>query len=255
MDETVLRAVERAIGTMRANLAEPLTLDDLARSAMFSKYHFSRIFQEATGVSPGRFLSAVRLAEAKRLLRVTEQTVADISYRVGYNSVGTFSTRFRLRVGVAPIEYRLRGRVRLPMFVGARGETDDAAGPTGVTELRGHVRPADGMAERPVFVGLFPSRIPEGRPVRYAVLRSPDAYALPDVPAGQWYLLAHTMPAPPGRLAEAGGYVGSAGPIRIEPGVTAQLADVVLRRPRPLDPPVLMALPELYAAPARRAAV
>jgi AraC family transcriptional regulator len=61
MDAVVLRAVERAVETMRDNLGERLTIDDLARSAMFSKFHFSRVFQRVTGVSPGRFLSAMRL--------------------------------------------------------------------------------------------------------------------------------------------------------------------------------------------------
>ncbi|MFC7615902.1 helix-turn-helix transcriptional regulator [Actinokineospora soli] len=52
MDETVVRAVERAITTMRGSLSDKVTIDDLARSAMFSKFHFSRVFRKITGVSP-----------------------------------------------------------------------------------------------------------------------------------------------------------------------------------------------------------
>jgi len=52
MHETIVRAVERSIETMREHLDEKLTVDDLARSAMFSRFHFSRVFQRATGVSP-----------------------------------------------------------------------------------------------------------------------------------------------------------------------------------------------------------
>src|SRR2546430_16692519 len=102
MDEIVKRAVERAIETMQQNLGERLTIDDMARSAMFSKFHFSRVFQRVTGVSPGRFLSAMRLAEGKRPLLVTSFPLAGISHRVGYNHVGTFCSRFRRRVGVSP---------------------------------------------------------------------------------------------------------------------------------------------------------
>src|ERR1043165_8139811 len=101
MDEHIVRARRRATATMRSNLGDSLAIDDLARSAMFSKFHFSRVFQRVTGVSPGRFLSAMRLEEAKRLLVSTSFTVADISHRVGYNSVGTFSSRFRSSVGVS----------------------------------------------------------------------------------------------------------------------------------------------------------
>src|SRR4051794_801763 len=109
MESTIEQAVERAIGTMRDNLAEQLTVDDMARSAMFSKFHFSRIFRRVTGVSPGRFLSAIRLQEAKRLLVTTSLNVADISLRVGYTSVGTFSTRFTRSVGLSPTRYRRLG--------------------------------------------------------------------------------------------------------------------------------------------------
>src|SRR3954468_23765148 len=116
IDEGLERAVIRVIDTMRQNLSEQLTVDDMARAARFSKFHFTRVFQRVTGVSPGRFLSAMRLEEAKRLLLSTTLTVADISHRVGYNSVGTFSSRFRNSVGVSPTTYRQLGGTapRLP---------------------------------------------------------------------------------------------------------------------------------------------
>jgi AraC family transcriptional regulator len=106
MDTASEAAVRRAINAMRENLSDPLNIDDMARVAMFSKFHFTRVFQRVTGISPGRFLSAVRLQEAKRLLISTKLNVADISLRVGYASVGTFSTRFTKSVGVPPTTYR-----------------------------------------------------------------------------------------------------------------------------------------------------
>src|SRR6266545_1373534 len=108
MEEAAERAVLRAIGAMRERLGEQLTVDDLARAAMFSKFHFSRMFQRVTGVSPGRFLSALRLQKAKHLLVSTTMSVADISVHVGYNSVGTFSSRFSRSVGMSPTTYRRR---------------------------------------------------------------------------------------------------------------------------------------------------
>src|SRR4051812_39576889 len=106
VEESIELAVKRAISTMRENLGEQLTVDDMARAAMFSKFHFTRIFQRATGVSPGRFLSALRLQQAKHLLKSTSLNVADISLLVGYNSVGTFSSRFSRSVGMPPTTYR-----------------------------------------------------------------------------------------------------------------------------------------------------
>src|SRR5262245_51420880 len=99
-------AVRRVIKAMLENLDDDLTIDDMARIAMFSKFHFSRMFQRVTGVSPGRFLSALRLQRAKQLLLSTSFNIADISHRVGYTSVGTFSSRFTRSVGISPIAYR-----------------------------------------------------------------------------------------------------------------------------------------------------
>lgn len=233
MDDTGRCAVERAIATMRANLGEPLTMDDLARSALFSKFYFSRLFQQATGVSPARFLSAMRLAEAKRLLRCTPVTVTRISHQVGYSSVGTFSTQFSIRVGTSPNSYRHFGSVDLGQ--------EDGCGDPNLGVVRGNVVAAESLPRWPIFVGLFPGRIPEGRPVRHTLLDGPGPYVLRDVPMGSWHLLAHLME--PGLSYDQVSHVGALGSISIRSGVVARLADVRLRPVRSFDPPVLVALP------------
>jgi hypothetical protein len=53
-------AVQVAIEFMWERYGDSLTLTDLARSAILSKFHFCRVFGDATGISPGRFLAAVR---------------------------------------------------------------------------------------------------------------------------------------------------------------------------------------------------
>jgi transcriptional regulator GlxA family with amidase domain len=99
-------AVRRVVEAMHDNLGDSFTADDMARTAVFSKYHFIRLFRQATGVTPGRFLAALRIQEAQRLLLATDLSVAEISQRVGYASVGTFSSRFKLSVGLSPSAYR-----------------------------------------------------------------------------------------------------------------------------------------------------
>src|SRR4051794_13944160 len=94
------RAVRRAIVSMRADVSRQLGIEDLARVALLSTAHFSRTFRRVTGIPPGRFLTAVRLQEAKRLLASTSLHIAEVSGRVGYRSVGTFSSRFTRSVGV-----------------------------------------------------------------------------------------------------------------------------------------------------------
>ncbi|MBL0885607.1 helix-turn-helix transcriptional regulator [Myceligenerans sp. I2] len=99
---------------MHDRFADALTVDDMAEAALFSKYHFTRLFRDVTGVSPGRYLAAVRMAHAKHLLRTTDMKVVDITVGIGYSSVGTFSSRFRLHVGISPTQYRTQARGEQP---------------------------------------------------------------------------------------------------------------------------------------------
>jgi AraC family transcriptional regulator len=248
MENAIEQAVMRVVKSMHENLGEQLTINDMARTAMFSKFHFSRVFQRVTGLSPGRFLSAVRLQEAKRLLSLTSLTVTDISHRVGYSSVGTFSSRFTSSVGLSPTKYRQLKSISPNIATDLREETP---GRRPVTTVRGDI--SSPLEDQPIFAGLFPDRILEGRPVRYTVLRKPGPYVLENVPQGEWHLMAQSVAlgredavdhAPGGDEALC---VGRHGPITVRPGTQTKVADLQLRPMRPLDPPVLLALRDLLS--------
>jgi AraC-like DNA-binding protein len=240
MDDAIEAAVERVIRAMRENLGEEITMDDMARTAMFSKFHFSRIFLRVTGISPGRFLSALRLQEAKRLLLTTSIAVADISHVVGYNSIGTFSSRFRASIGVSPSEYRQN-----------RGLVEPLGGPepNGVAHrgvVRGHVWSTPECQPGTVVVGLFPGRIAQGIPVRHVTQFGIGPFEISDVPAGSWHVLAHSMEAgydtPDDRSGAGQPYVATFGPIDVSPGGAGDRDfDMWLRPPRIFDPPALLA--------------
>ena len=100
------QAIERVIAAMQQHLDEPLSLDELAEVAVLSRYHFSRVFHNVTGLPPVQFLATLRLAEAKRLLLTSSLNVADVCFRVGYNSLGSFTVRFSRSVGVSPGRFR-----------------------------------------------------------------------------------------------------------------------------------------------------
>ncbi|GAA3037088.1 AraC family transcriptional regulator [Streptosporangium longisporum] len=239
MEDEIERAVRRVIETMCDSPGEQLTIDDLARVAMFSKFHFSRIFRRLTGVPPGRFLSAVRLQEAKSLLLSTPLCVADVCTQVGYSAVGTFSTRFKYSVGVAPTQYRRdRGAgMRAPVHEGAATAADAV--------VRGDLlAPPDGGSDL-VCVGLFPDPVPEGWPVRSTIVRSSGSYTLDRVPPGSWYLVAHSLvrhdTAPGSRGESESALLCVRGPITVRSGTT-RTVDLPLRPRRVFDPPVLPAV-------------
>ncbi|MCX4970609.1 AraC family transcriptional regulator [Streptomyces sp. NBC_00654] len=240
---TIEHAVRRVIGYMHVNLGQDLTIDDMARTAMFSKFHFTRIFRDVTGTSPGRFLSALRIQEAKRLLVNTDFSVADISSQVGYSSVGTFSSRFKACVGLSPSAYRDFGGV-LPNFPATVTRASSFAYTR--LSLRGRVLLTPGQRPGDVFVGLFPSRVRQGRPVRWTMLDGPGDFELKDVPNGAWYVLGHSVPHGHEHQSFGSGEtdmlsVGQHGPVSVHPGEILRPVEILLRPVDELDPPLLLA--------------
>ncbi|MFG3701422.1 helix-turn-helix domain-containing protein [Micromonospora sp. NPDC047620] len=228
---------------MRERLAEPLTIDDLATAAMFSRYHFSRLFRRLTGISPGRFLAAIRIQEAKRLLINTSLTVAAISTSVGYTSLGTFSSRFHRSVGISPAAYR---RHRYPEPLPTEQTVPARAGAT----IIGEVRTFCPRFAAPIFIGLFPDAIAEGRPVSWAVMDRPGTYRLSGVAPGSWHLIAHSLrgrnvPASEPDRTDQVTAVARYGPVRIAGGGSIQATEMTMRPPRDFDPPALLSLLDL----------
>jgi len=249
-------AVERAVAFMHERMADPLALEELAHAALLSPYHFNRVFRLVTGIPPGQFLTALRMAEAKRLLLTTSQRVTDVCFAVGFESLGTFTTRFGQLVGVAPQELR-----RLAERHGERSVTwlADAAGAPGTADrcVSGWLEPPDGESCL-TLVGLFDRAVPQGMPSACDIVaRTPGPFCVPRVATGSHHLLAVGFPEArtvldatllePHRLV-----VGAlTEPIRVEPG---RVGDVRVRLrmdiPGLIGPPIVLAAP-LLAAEAR----
>jgi AraC-like DNA-binding protein len=86
----------------------PLSLDALAVASSYSKYHFVRTFADVYGETPRNYLTRRRIERAKDLLRGANLTITEVCMLVGYESLGSFSARFKALVGVTPKEYRER---------------------------------------------------------------------------------------------------------------------------------------------------
>ncbi|MEU8872206.1 helix-turn-helix transcriptional regulator [Streptomyces javensis] len=216
-----------------------MTLDDLADAALVSKFYFLRVFTRVVGITPGRFLSVVRLAEAKRLLSDTGLTVVEISARVGYGSVGSFARRFTETVGMSPIQYR-----RFKLDTASLRDRGDVcrpdAGPQG--SLLGCVS-ADEVSAGSLYIGVFDGPILQGRPAAWTTLVSSGPFALNRVPAGRWYVHAvarDTLGTGPGSVD--GPAAGSVGPLQVASGATVRCPELTVRRPDWSRPPLLSAL-------------
>ena len=98
------RQVVHAKLYIEANYASHIDLEIISQEACFSKFHFLRLFKESFGLTPNQFLVDVRLRKAKELLR-QGHSVQDTCWRVGYESMSSFSLLFKKRIGVSPIRF------------------------------------------------------------------------------------------------------------------------------------------------------
>ncbi|MEY9910472.1 AraC family transcriptional regulator [Catenulispora sp. MAP12-49] len=233
-DPAVRAAVERAIVTLWDHHREPLSLSTVAHCADLSPLRLSRAFRAQTGTSPARFLAAIRLYQAKRLLAETSMSVADVAFETGYRSPRTFSRRFTARVGAPPERYRrlaLHGASRRSLMSTQR----PAVRPGG---MQGLVRVPDETPGMRIYVGAFTGPIVRGGPVARDVLDAPGRYRLCAVPAGDWHIRAAAVPLAPQRLA-----VGTARAV-VRHGEGCVDADIEMRPAEVMDLPILLALPE-----------
>ena len=98
-----LRRIEDYV---RANLAESISIERLAELAELSPFHFSRVFKQATGMTPLQFVTRERMLRAQQLIRETSRSLINIALEVGYTSPSHFAQVFRRIVGVTPTEFR-----------------------------------------------------------------------------------------------------------------------------------------------------
>ncbi|MGH3085779.1 MAG: helix-turn-helix transcriptional regulator [Rubrobacteraceae bacterium] len=237
--------IERVIAEMRGDGS--LSLHDMAEIAHLSPYHFARVFRRVTDIPPGEFMTALRLERAKRLLLTTDLSATEVCFEVGYNSPGTFTTRFKELVGLPPGRMRRLPEELYAAFDHIRGEGIPPAPVSSGVAFRVH---GPDLAGRLIFVGLFPTAIPQGRPAAGTTLMTPGHHRLPPVPDGRYHLMAAALPRSedpmesllPGDALRVGR--GTA-PVTVRAGRSEGCMNVRMRPVLAIDPPVLIALPAL----------
>jgi AraC family transcriptional regulator len=98
--------IAQVIDYMHAHLGEELDLDRLAAVATMSKFHFLRSFGAATGLTPHRYLTMLRVRRAADLMRTSDLSVRQVASACGYRSTSRFATAFRREHGVTPGRFR-----------------------------------------------------------------------------------------------------------------------------------------------------
>lgn len=134
LTNTAFARLCRARDMLREADEVPLAIDEVARQAAMSRFHFIRQFHALFGDTPHQFRIRARLDRARHLLALGNHSVTDVCMEVGFSSLGSFSDLFERRVGVRPSEYRRQvrrmvavpGRVEQQLFPGCLALMGDA---------------------------------------------------------------------------------------------------------------------------------
>lgn len=100
------RRLWRARDFIEASFMEPISLARIAEAAELSPHHLLRLFKRVFGETPHQLTIRRRLEHAQFLLSHTDRSVTDICFDIGFESLGSFSTLFKTRLGVSPALYR-----------------------------------------------------------------------------------------------------------------------------------------------------
>lgn len=102
--------IHRVMDHVERNLTQPLLLDDLARVACFSPFHFHRIFSAMTGETVQRFVARLRVEKAaSMLLAYPSASVTEVALDCGFGSSAAFARAFRAHFGLSATAWRKLG--------------------------------------------------------------------------------------------------------------------------------------------------
>lgn len=105
-DSYITRIINQAKTIIKDDLGEHISLEEIAEKLNISYSLFRREFKHHCGISPGQYRQELKIIKAKELLHTTNMSIAEIASTLHFECLGQFSTFFRKRVGIPPLEYR-----------------------------------------------------------------------------------------------------------------------------------------------------
>lgn len=102
--------VNHARRRIRESLDADLTIQQIAKEMSVSYSNFRKLFKEFTGVSPSLYQQDLRLQRAKELLATTDLSIKQIAYQLRFESPDYFSSKFKIKMGMKPSEFREQTR-------------------------------------------------------------------------------------------------------------------------------------------------
>lgn len=125
----IIKCLNNAIEYIEENLDSNIEIDEIAKAALTSRYHFQRMFHAVTGFTLAQYIRNRRLTLAGEELTSKDVKVTDVAIKYGYQSLDAFTKAFQRLHGVRPSNAK-KGNVRLKAFpklsfeISIRGESE-----------------------------------------------------------------------------------------------------------------------------------
>ncbi|MDQ1914096.1 AraC family transcriptional regulator [Paenibacillus sp. GD4] len=101
--------VRRILQYINQRYTENFSLQELSKELHLNKYYMCHCFKEVTGSTINNYVISKRIEEAKKMLRTTDEPIALISEKLGFNTAVHFSRSFKKFAGISPQYYRKQG--------------------------------------------------------------------------------------------------------------------------------------------------
>jgi AraC-like DNA-binding protein len=98
--------IQSAINFINNHYSENIDVQSIADYLGISRTYFTVLFQKMIKITPSRYLMNVRMEAAERYLTSTDTLVSDVAEKCGFSNAYSFSTSFRKRYGLSPVQYR-----------------------------------------------------------------------------------------------------------------------------------------------------
>lgn len=97
-------SIKLAIGYIKSNFAQRLTLDEIADEVNLSKYYFAREFKKATSMTVVAYINEIRCRTARRMLLSQKYSISEVAAKCGFENNSYFSKTFKNVMGCLPSE-------------------------------------------------------------------------------------------------------------------------------------------------------
>lgn len=113
-----IQFIQKGIDYIEDNLFLTISLEECAKAAGYSLYHYCRVFTSVMGIPVKEYIRRRRVSESVRMINETSLSLKEIGYRCGFNSQENYIRVFKTVFGISPVEYK---KSRYPMLLTERG--------------------------------------------------------------------------------------------------------------------------------------